>query len=88
MLKAHKQIGNERNNAGPCINYEWNHDGLIVWLSKINDSLLMKNKKVLKLCGENAGKINWTTKEEIREYGCYKIATVSSDHQGCHNQSL
>ena len=44
-------MDDDRNKADPCLYHVWNHKGSTVWLSWINGSLLLGNKK------KNSGKI-------------------------------
>ena len=38
-------MGNEKSEADTCLNYNWNHDGLTVCLSWIDDNLLTGKEK-------------------------------------------
>ena len=45
MEKAHEQMDNERSKANPCLYYGLSHNYLTVWLSLIDDNVMLVNKK-------------------------------------------
>ena len=49
LLKAHEQMGSSHSRADPCLCYSWSHNCLMVWLSWIEDNLLLRNKKGVQL---------------------------------------
>ena len=41
-------MGNERINADPCLYYNWNHDGLKVWVRWKKKGIELQWKKMIK----------------------------------------
>ena len=37
FLKAMYSMGMERSHADPCLDYAWTEDGLVIWVSWIDD---------------------------------------------------
>jgi hypothetical protein len=45
LLKAFKAMHFQRSKADPCLYYKWNDDGLILWISWVDDCLVAGNEK-------------------------------------------
>lgn len=55
LLRAMRFMGFERNKADPCLYYKWGRDGLVMWISWVDDCLcigpktaVMKSKQEMK----------------------------------------
>ena len=44
LLKVQKQMSNSQSRADPFLYCNWSHNGLMVWLSWIDDNMLLGNK--------------------------------------------
>jgi hypothetical protein len=73
LLKAFKAMKYTRSNADPCLYYKWqDNDGLIVWISWVDDCLVAGPKKrVLEAKGEMKDLFDCDDIGELQEYvGC------------------
>ena len=72
LLKAFRAMKYKRSNADPCLYYKWNNDGLILWISWVDDCLVAGPKKqVLKAKSEMKELFDCDDIGELKEYvGC------------------
>jgi hypothetical protein len=47
LLKAMYSMGMQRSHANPCLYFSWTEDGLVIWLSWIDDCLVVGSDKAV-----------------------------------------
>ena len=47
LLKAMYSMGMQRSNADPCLYFSWTEDGLVIWVSWIDDCLVVGSDKAV-----------------------------------------
>ena len=72
LLIAFTEMSFKRNAADPCLYYNWTEFGLIIWISWIDDLLIVGNKQgVLKYKEEMMTKFECDEVGELQKYvGC------------------
>jgi hypothetical protein len=49
LLKAFQSMGFNRSKADPCLNYAWTVLGLVLWISWIDDCLVIGQSEAVKI---------------------------------------
>ena len=72
LLSAFKDMGYERSNADPCLYYKRDDNGLIIWISWVDDCLCVGSKQsVMNGKSEMMGRFDCGEIGELTEYvGC------------------
>ena len=74
LLKAMKFMHCKQSNSDLCLYYTWTTQGLLIWLSWIDDCLCMgNNNEVMKVKEELKGLFDYYDVGEFNEYVRYKI---------------
>ena len=70
LLKIMMSMGNRRSSADPCMYYSWTALGLVIWLSHIDDCLVVGKKEAAKQARINLmKKIDCEHVAEVHEQG-------------------
>ena len=75
-----RKMGFERSRADPCLYYNWSDDGLVVWLSWIDDCFCLGSKEaVMRSKKKLMSELDYSDEGELNEYVWCKIINNTSE---------
>ena len=72
ILKAFRSMGYERSKADPCLYYKWTDNGLVLWVSWIDDCLVVGSKKGVEIA----------KKQMLDRFDCDDVGNMD-EYVGC-----